>query len=333
MPHRTHFRRRGFTLIELLVVIAIIAILIALILPAVQKAREAARRVQCKSNLKQIGLALANYQDTNKYYPPSFCVDRDPANFQTPGGEWSIQARLLPFLGKGNVTAKINFEDSYNNQPSIKTLRVSLYMCPSEVRDELRADSSGNPIHFPVNYGFNGGTWMVWDNGTGKKGNGAFAPNSSFAPRNMTDGMSFTLAFAEVRAFTPYLRDGAAGTASLPTPNQITSLGGSFKSETGHTEWVDGRVHQTGFTTTFAPNTVVPHIDGGDEFDVDYTSCREDKACAGPTYAAVTSRSHHGEIVNVLLMDGRVRAVNNNIDLNTWRNLGSRNDKQHIDEF
>ena len=319
-------RRPGFTLIELLVVVAVVSILSALLLPAVQQAREAARKAQCKNNLRQIGFALHNYQSTYRFYPPTFCVD--PA---TSGGEWSIQARLLPFSDQTNIADKLNFEDTYNSQPAIKVLRVPIFLCPSETRDLARSDSNGSPIHYPINYGFNGGTWNVWDNATGRHGNGAFAPNSNFGPQHMTDGMSFTLAFAEVKAFTPYLRDGSAGTAAIPKPEQITSLGGSFKSSSGHTEWVDGRVHQTGMTTTFTPNTIVRHFSDGTPYDVDYTSCREDKtSCTGPTYAAVTSRSHHAGIVHVLLMDGATRGISNGINLQTWRNLGSRNDGKEV---
>jgi len=91
--------RDGFTLIELLVVIAIIAILIALLLPAVQQSREAARRTQCKNNLKQIGLALHNYHDIYQVFPPALCLTVSGASF----GEWGPLARILPYLDQANV--------------------------------------------------------------------------------------------------------------------------------------------------------------------------------------------------------------------------------------
>ena len=129
-------------------------------------------------------------------------------------------------------------------------------------------------------------------------------------------------------------RDGGSGPAQPPTnPAQIAALGGAFKASSGHTEWVDGRVHQTGFTTVFLPNTVVPVQRGGTWFDVDYTSCREDKSCGSPVRAAVTSRSFHAGIVNTLLMDGSVHSIASNIDLTIWRRLGARSDGQLIGDF
>ena len=111
-------RRRAFTLIELLVVIAMIAILIALLLPAVQQAREAARRTQCKNNLKQIGLALHNYLDTHSVFPPSYCVGA------TTGGTWSIHARILPFMDQASAFASADLSLGYGVAPNaVQSLR------------------------------------------------------------------------------------------------------------------------------------------------------------------------------------------------------------------
>lgn len=331
--------RRGFTLIELLVVIAIIAILIALLLPAVQQAREAARRSQCKNNLKQIGLALHNYLEAQGAFPLAMASDGGGSGGGSPGGEWSIQARILPYLDQANLFNIADLEQDYDagiNLP-VKTQRVPVYLCPSEPNDRVRTDGSGNPIHYPLNYGFNGGTWRVFDIAANRPGDGAFAPNARFMPRDFTDGMSNTLGFSEVKTFTAYNRDGETGTAAIPanaaTVEGFITSGGSNKANSGHTEWVDGRVHQTGFTTTLTPNTRVT-VPGGDRPDEgDYNSCREDNGCSSPTYAAVTSRSWHTGTVNSLLMDGSVRSISENIDLGTWRNLGSRNDGNVIGEF
>src|SRR5438045_3854302 len=100
------FRRRGFTLIELLVVIAIIAILISLLLPAVQQAREAARRIQCTSNLKQLGIALHNYHDVMKAFPPNLCPGGTKYNYSAGG--WGVLAFLNPYLEQTNVYNMMN---------------------------------------------------------------------------------------------------------------------------------------------------------------------------------------------------------------------------------
>jgi prepilin-type processing-associated H-X9-DG protein len=99
---------------------------------------------------------------------------------------------------------------------------------------------------------------------------------------------------------------------------------GDFKVDSGHTEWVDARVHQTGFTTTFPPNTRVPHNSGGQVFDVDFNSNREGRSATLPTYGSVTSRSHHSGGVNTLLMDGSCRFVRNDIRQTIWRAMGTR---------
>jgi prepilin-type N-terminal cleavage/methylation domain-containing protein len=325
---------RGFTLIELLVVIAIIGVLISLLLPAVQQAREAARRAQCKNNLKQIGLALHNYLETHSAFPPSFCLGT------STGGRWSVHARILPFVDQANVLAQIDLTVSYSVPPNstagVSALRIPVYLCPSEINDRARV---GTQTHYPTNYAFNGGTWKLFTHDAvltngGQPGNGSFAPNSRFRPSDFTDGMSSTLCFSEVKAYTPNVGNGHEGTDSLPT--SVSSYNAGSFSTTGHTEWVDGKVHETGFTTTFTPNYVeMVSGSGGGPLDGDFISCKEGGAsCAGlPTYAAVTSRSFHEGIVNSLLMDGSCRSISENIDTAVWHNLGARNDGNVISDF
>ncbi len=331
-------RKHGFTLIELLVVIAIIAILIALLLPAVQQAREAARRSQCKNNLKQIGLALHNYLSAFTAFPPAFCVSPDGAGGYTPGGQWSIHARILPYADGSNLYNNIDFSVGYAAQadPSIAYTRTPFFICPSEVNDKMRLTSGGAPEHYPVSYGYNGGTWRVFTNSNLSGGDGAFYPNSKTKPRDFTDGMSNTLCFAEVKAFTAYNRDGNSGTSTPPdvAGGVEAILSGTNKGNSGHTEWVDGRVHQTGFTTTLTPNTkiAIPGATGATGAG-DFTACREAKSCTSPTYAAVTARSYHVGIVHALLMDGSTRSISENIDLNTYRALSTRSGGEVIGEF
>jgi prepilin-type processing-associated H-X9-DG protein len=141
---------------------------------------------------------------------------------------------------------------------------------------------------------------------------------------------------SEVKAFTPYLRDGGIPATVTPTPNQpedIALLGGEFKSESGHTEWVDARVHQTGFTTTFPPNQFVAYSSNGLTYDIDFNSMREGRSTTLPTHAAITSRSYHTGGVNSLFMDGSVRFVAQTIERQIWRALGTRESGEVISDF
>lgn len=313
-------RHVGFTLVELLVVIAIIGILVALLLPAVQAAREAARRMSCSNNLRQIGVALHNYHDTYGAFPPGAI---HPAGVTSKS--WSIHARLLAFLEEENLQDLVDWTLPYSAQGEITRTRVATYLCPSEINDRARPD--GNITHYPLTYGANMGTWFVFNPNNQTGGDGLVYPNSKTSFRDVLDGASNTLAFAEVKAWTPYLRDGANPGASgnpAPAANAVSGLGGNFKSNSGHTEWVDGRVHQTGFTGTFPPNTEVPHSAGGALYDVDFNSSREGKTTNRLTYAAVTSRSYHPGGAQVVLTDGSARFVSEDIELTTWRALTTR---------
>jgi prepilin-type N-terminal cleavage/methylation domain-containing protein len=316
-------RRRGaFTLIELLVVIAIIGILIALLLPAVQKVREAANRAKCQNNLKQIGLALHNYESSFGAFPPAATY----VSGQT-FDSWSVPAVILPYLEQANLQNLIDFNRSPDDQPQVGRTRVAVFVCPSDMKDMLVVNDDGE--HWPLSYAVNQGTWFVYDPQNRQGGNGAFAVNRSMRMADFTDGTSNTLGLAEVKASTPYLREsGNPNTPNAPvpaSPAEVLGFGGDLDPDGGHTQWIDGNVGQTGFTTVFTPNTVVRFTDSdGTNYDVDFVSSTENSQPNRLTYAAVTPRSYHTGLVNVFMMDGSGRPINNNISLTVWRALGTR---------
>jgi prepilin-type N-terminal cleavage/methylation domain-containing protein/prepilin-type processing-associated H-X9-DG protein len=338
----------GFTLIELLVVIAILGVLISLLLPAVQQAREAARRTQCVNNLKQIGLALHNYLDTYAVLPPSAVVGYRGANFYWQG--WSIHARLMPFLEASAKYDGMNYDlDSANaaNSTAIAVLR-SIWVCPSDPKSEERRDAKG---YDNTNYGFNRGDWFVWGGlNSSLRPVGPFYPNSRVKPAHIVDGLGKTMFAAEVKARLWYIRKCTNFDTWTPAtqpgpevgPEDVPAykLSGGESKDTLHSEWHNGSDHHTGFTSAYTPNrktggTLVnpnvdvgppPYPDGAKLDDVDLTGRREqDGGAAGylGTYSAITSRSYHAGGVNVLFGDGAVQFVGDAIDGRAWRAMSS----------
>ncbi|WP_345684034.1 DUF1559 domain-containing protein [Novipirellula caenicola] len=331
-------KRTAFTLVELLVVIAIIGVLVGLLLPAVQAAREAARRMQCSNHLKQIALACHNYQSAFRKFPPSAIVDLSVTSTGN-NGSWGVHGRILPYLEQGNVYDSVDLSLAWDNQLSIDGLKIPTYACPSDPgADEVRVFDDNRPSLYPTTYGFNFGRWFVFNPTDRQGGDGMFYPNSLLSFRDCLDGTSHTLLAAEVKAWTPYNRNGGPASTTIPTNQSeaetMVASGAQFKN-TGHTEWPDGRVHHTGFTVTMTPNSKVQYIESGQVYEeMDFNSWQEGKdgIAGNPTYAMITSRSHHTGLVNAAKLDGSISSVTDSIDKTIWHALGTRNGREVVQE-
>jgi len=317
----------AFTLVELLVVIAIIGILVGLLLPAVQQAREAARRMSCGNNLKQLSLAVLNYESAHQRFPPGTVIELSTTSTAS-NLAWGVHGRILPYMEQRNLYSAVNLSQGWEFQQAIHRKQVPNFQCPSDIKGDLVRDPGGGRPHlFPTNYGFNYGVWFVFDPSTNRKGPGSFAPNSFYGTKHFLDGLANTLMVAEVKGWTSYFRNGGTPTATPPsTAQELTAIAGADFKDTGHTEWPDGRVHHTGFTTTLPPNNPVMINLKGVDHDIDYNSWQEGRnGNAGRiTYASITSRSYHAALVNVARMDGSVGSISNFIDLKVWRALSTR---------
>ncbi len=353
-------RRAGFTLIELLVVIAIIAMLIALLLPAIQQAREAARRSQCQNNLKQFGLALQNYVSTFSAFPPGSIYS--VSNAQVRWIKWSVHAQLLPYLDGGTQFGEINFDHVPETQPNttIAGAFINTFYCPSDPNNQVGelgdietptptggTGANGTQRRFGTNYGVVMGDWYIFQGLNAPEGSGsraAFSPSSSTRMRNLVDGTTKTAVMSEVLCNQTFRR-GVAATAIikqsasnslLPDPNidsASTGVYGSARHRNTHTNWFDGSVRQTGVTTAWTPNrpTMAQGNGSGDHpnpsgiLDSDYLNFRESEmlANAGGIYAAMTSRSYHAGGVNSLMADGSVQFISTSVDGYIWRGMGT----------
>jgi len=339
--------RRGFTLIELLVVIAIIAVLISLLLPAVQSAREAARRAQCINNLKQIGLALHNYQSATDAFPmfiTSSFVDYYGGSI-TDWGTWSAMALLSPYLEQNQAFNSANFnwacaysKGYYINQ-TIYNLTVATFLCPS---DGLAGLNNNN------NYRASMGTSSrIWEHGTET---GIFLNNASSRIASVTDGTSNTIAFSEClvgdwgNPKRVPRRNGPEPTTKavaevpdirtvprtlleqdLQTCNTAFNGSGPFPAWYGNQNngfrWADGSPSLSVFNTIVTPNSQ-KYPWGACRFGCGGTDAG---SYCGMDFAQYSvAESNHPGGVNCTLADGSVRFVKDSINEQIWWALGTR---------
>jgi prepilin-type processing-associated H-X9-DG protein len=225
----------------------------------------------------------------------------------------------------------VDINKLWDFQQPINALRIASFSCPSDTQaSEVRDPGSNKVLLYSTTYGFNMGTWFVYDPATNLGGEGIFYPNSNLRLAKVSDGTSKTLLAAEVKAWTHYTRNGGPSTTTIPDSAEaaasIVTSAPDYKN-TGHTEWPDGRVHHTGFTATMTPNTFVKYVKGSETLDADYNSWQEGKdwpTSTNPTYAIITSRSYHSGGVNVAMVDGSVQTVNDEINLLVWRAQATR---------
>jgi len=316
-------RRRGFTLIELLVVIAIIAVLIALLLPAVQAAREAARRAQCTNNLKQLGLALNNYESTNLSYPggsysnynggaPDSSCRKGVVPCKFPEN-FSVFVRMLGFTEQSAMYNAVNFSltSSNNENITIAGVRLNMLSCPSDSANDSIALVSGAPgtsfnQMFPTPPGNwvqalssyagctgtfgSGGYITLYDAGGSNQRseyNGVIFNDSSVTISQVTDGTSNTIAFGEHSHRNLQIYDPAYGNSD--------------------NSWQSGRWYDTLFSTMYPVNMKVPAAGAP---GVQYTGNNN-------YYYPTIATSQHAGGANFAFCDGSVRLLKDSI--NSWK--------------
>ncbi len=340
--------RRGFTLIELLVVIAIIAVLISLLLPAVQSAREAARRAQCTNNLKQIGLALHNYHSSTNVFPMGGSNNAYTLGSTPPYNDWcnwSAQALMLSYMEQAPLYNAINFNWATSDYGGLTVCNSTVYatvlasyMCPS---DPWVGSKSGNLNSYMASYGTTSGQPDYWPGWTQQGSSGMFAVWISYGITDAVDGTSNTVAYSEAMVGngqynTLYKGNGLEGVgnvtntwtfdvstnpaAALTYLQNCASLftAGNTSKVTPRRgyRWQEGIPGFSMFNHLQVPNDT--------QYQINYcrnscsAGCNMDQA-----YTAQASSYHPGG-VNACMADGSVKFVKNSINRMTWWALGTR---------
>lgn len=337
---RTKIRNRksGFTLIELLVVIAIIGVLVALLLPSVQQAREAARRTQCRNNLKQIGLALHNYHSSFRLFPPGY-VDRNGNPNLTPdndlGPGWGWTTFLLPFMDQSTIYNQINFNVGVGLGVNAQLSRTSLtaLQCPSDPLQQsfLVYDVNHNPLTTVAHSNYIGCVgWLECFNGAtgnpqpnqgddgitggtyGLAGVGVFYRNSSISVANITDGTSNTIISGERSSnHSPSTWTGAITGGQCPAWMAVTPPS----------------------PYSAPPGPAYDNADWGEAFVLGHCNKTHLPNADFPIYDPDTFYSYHVGGCHFLMADGSVRFISSYVDGSTYQHLATIAGGEIIGEF
>jgi prepilin-type N-terminal cleavage/methylation domain-containing protein len=307
----------GFTLIELLVVIAIIAVLIALLLPAVQQAREAARRTQCKNNLKQIGLALHNYLSTASVFPPAKIFGGETqCQGWIRGNSLSWRVMILPYTDQAPLYNGINFSEwiQCRTGPTIDPVRktvIAAYLCPSDPTDRLANGLPGTNYPGMVADGLNRNT-------SGLGGSGVASPNP---PIQGSCGLNSNVNHGDNSGALAYkgrsiaqISDGTSNTVFVGEVFRGKSLYNLCAGQDGTGNRCRSWIEESGWCGADTSRT--PNHPLRDEVDW------WDETTGGQSGSRPISSSHVGG-AHTLMADGAVKFVSNNIDANVWRAVGS----------
>jgi prepilin-type N-terminal cleavage/methylation domain-containing protein/prepilin-type processing-associated H-X9-DG protein len=312
-------RRLGFTLVELLVVIAVIGILVGLLLPAVQSAREAARRMSCQNNLKQQSLAIANYESAFRFFPPSYISqtrspDRDPITWDGPNG-FGWGSLILPFLEQAPLHQQLQFSEACwhaSNRDPIRT-RLPMYLCPSASGSESLVrvrDESGNLLGEMgrSTYVANAGQEEPWGytlDDYSKLADGPMFRNARMRHADISDGVSNTVFLGEHssilsdKTWVGVIR-GASVCTNNPARFPITECDHAATLVNVHSGPAAAEIDPvTGFAPIHPPNSPLSHV------------CQ--------------MYSEHVGGCNVAFGDGSIRWVSESIHQPTWAALSSRN--------